>query len=230
VCGALLALPAFADGNGAGNHCNGNDTGAPGQGGNHLPCDTPPATLPPPPAPAPPAPPAADPPVPVPVPGATPGVPVVLPPDITPPPVVVTEVKGEVAVQLISNTLRRAFVAGEGLHLAGDAPGGCDPRLRVDGKAVGPIAVGSGGGFDLDVPTSDLAAGRHVAEVFCSTSSATLRRTVFWVAAPQSSSNLFVVGLTSLLVLCALAWVCLRSLAGSTVTASAVAAPGAASS
>jgi len=221
--GAFLAVPAFAS-PGNGNNCGGPDTGAPGQGGDHTPCE--PTTLPPtsPPATSPPAtsPPATSPPVTTPtVPGAPP-----VPGSPDEPPVIPgalpVEVAGEqITIQEISNVLRRAFVAGEAVRLAGTAPAGCEATLHVDGAALGPIAATAAGAFDIGVDTGDLPAGRHVAEVFCSNPATRLMRTVFWVAAPQSSSNLFFVALGSLLVIYAIGWVGLRTLAGSSLVTSA---------
>jgi len=130
-------------------------------------------------------------------------------------------VEQTVAINEISNVLRRAFVAGESVHLAGTVPGGCDATLHLDGSAIGPVDATAAGVFSLDVVTSELPAGRHVAEVFCDNPSTRLSRTVFWVAAPQSSSNLFFVALGSLLVIYAIGWVGLRTLAGPTLVTSA---------
>ncbi len=137
----------------------------------------------------------------------------------------VPEVAGVAVQQItfeeISNVLRRAFVAGESVRLTGTAPAGCDATLQVDGTALGPIEATAAGVFDLNVETSELPAGRHIAEVFCSNPATRLLRTVFWVAAPQSSSNLFFVALGSLLVIYAIGWAGLRTLAGSSLVTAA---------
>jgi len=159
--------------------------------------------------------------------------PVVTPPVVTPPAVIVpdapkkpgvslvisadgVQVKGALAIREISNVVRRAFVAGEGVRVAGRAPAGCLPRLHLDGRALGAIATQRDGSFDLEFATRDLAAGSHLAEVFCTSPAALLLRKIFWVAAPQSSSNVFAIVLVSLLVVYAIAWVGLRTLAGTT--------------
>jgi hypothetical protein len=131
------------------------------------------------------------------------------------PGVVPVQVRGAVAVRLISAVRRRALVAGEFVRLTGRAPADCGPILRVDGETTGPVTTARDGSFDLRVGTRDLATGRHVAEVFCSRRDATLLRKTFWIAAPISSSNVLVVVLAALLVLFALGWVGLRTIAGS---------------
>jgi len=160
--------------------------------------------------------------------------PVVTPPVVTPPAVIVPDppkkpealvvisaegvtVKGAIAIREISNVVRRAFVAGEAVHVAGRAPAGCLPKLHLDGKVIGAIATQRDGAFDLEFATRDLAAGNHLAEVFCTSPAALLLRKIFWVAAPQSSSNVFAIVLVSLLVVYAIGWVGLRTLAGTTV-------------
>ena len=108
----------------------------------------------------------------------------------------------------------RALVGGESVSLTGTAPAGCDPILRLDDQLIGPVTVGRGGSFDLSVETRDLAAGRHVAEVFCTSPSALLLSKTFWVTAPGSSSNILFVALVCLLMLVALGWVGVQTLAG----------------
>jgi len=129
--------------------------------------------------------------------------------------VVPVEVRGAVAVRLISAVQRRALVAGEFVRLTGRAPADCGPILRVDGESTGPVTTARDGSFDLRVGTRDLAAGRHVAVVFCSRRDATLLRKTFWIAAPISSSNVLVVALAALLVLLAIGWVGLQTITGS---------------
>lgn len=116
-----------------------------------------------------------------------------------------------VELTLIRDDLRRAFVPGQPVRLDGTAPAGCRPMLRVDGKMVGPVAIDRGGRFTVDVDTSDLAAGRHLAEVLCP--GGMILQTGFWVAAPQTSSSTLSVVLVVLLVLGALGWVSIRGLA-----------------
>ncbi len=135
------------------------------------------------------------------------------PPVVTP---ATVEVKRAIAIRAISSIVRRAFVAGEAIRVAGSAPADCLPKLRLDGALTGKVATQSDGSFDLGVETRDLAAGRHVAEVSCSNPAALLARKVFWVAAPQTSSNLLAVVLASLLVVLAIGWVGLRMFAGTT--------------
>jgi hypothetical protein len=143
-----------------------------------------------------------------------------------PPPVLV---ETTVEIREISNVLRRAFVAGEFVHLAGRTPATCAaPKLHVDGRVLGPVETSSDGTFDVGVVTRDLSVGRHVAEVFCTNPVARLMRTSFWVAAPQSSSNIFFVVLVSLFMVYAIGWVGLRTLAGPSLAKNASAVrPGA---
>jgi hypothetical protein len=119
---------------------------------------------------------------------------------------------------------RRAYIAGESVRLAGQAPDGCDPILRIDGQFVESVSVDRVGNFDVGAETRDLASGRHVAEIFCTSPSALLMSTTFWVAAPVSSSFIVFVALMSLLVLIAIGWVGVRTLMGSTATEGAKAA------
>jgi hypothetical protein len=83
------------------------------------------------------------------------------------------------------------------------------------------VSTSRDGTFDLSVGTRDLAAGRHVAEVVCTKRDATLVRKTFWIAAPISSSNILFVAMAALLVLFAIGWVALRSIAGGSVAATA---------
>ena len=78
---------------------------------------------------------------------------------------------------------------------------------------LGPVDTRTGGAFELGIVTRYLAAGRHVAEIFCTDPVARLSRTVFWVAAPQTSSNLFFVILVSLFMVGAIGWVALGTFA-----------------
>jgi hypothetical protein len=117
-------------------------------------------------------------------------------------------------IRATSIVLRRAQIAGESVQLEGNAPDGCDPILRVDDQFVRSVPVDRLGNFDIGVETRDLAAGRHVAEVFCSNPTALLLRKTFWVAAPVSNSIIVFVALVSLLVLLAIGWVGVRTLAG----------------
>jgi hypothetical protein len=116
-----------------------------------------------------------------------------------------------VELTLIRDELRRAFVPGQPVRLDGTAPAGCRPLLRVDGEVVGPVATDRGGKFNVDVNTTELAAGRHVAEILCP--GGMILQTGFWVAAPQTSSSTLSVVLVVLLVLGALGWVSIRGLA-----------------
>jgi hypothetical protein len=155
------------------------------------------------------------------VPGAPPAVVIPGAPNTPDTPVVIlatgAQVRGAIAIREISNVVRRAFVAGEAVRVAGRAPAGCLPKLHLDGKLIGAIATERDGSFDLEFATRDLAAGNHVAEVFCTSPAALLLRKIFWVAAPQSSSNVFAIVLVSLLVVYAICWVGLRTLAGTSV-------------
>jgi hypothetical protein len=119
------------------------------------------------------------------------------------------------AIPDLSKVITRAFVAGEAVHFADKAPNGCDPILHVDGRSAGAVPTRNDGTFDVAAVTRDLAAGEHVAEVYCTHPVGRLLHTSFWVAAPQSSSNVFFVVLVSLLVVFAIGWVSLRTLAGS---------------
>ncbi len=112
--------------------------------------------------------------------------------------------------------LRRALVAGEFVHLTGRAPADCSPVLRIDGDSLGPVDTKRNGDFDLAIATRDLSTGRHVAEVACKNLNGVLVRKTFWIAAPISSSNILFIALASLLVLFAIGWVALRTLAGNT--------------
>ena len=123
-------------------------------------------------------------------------------------------VPAPVSIPDLSQVLKRAFVAGEAVHLADAAPNGCDPILRVDGRSVGAVPTRSDGTFDVAAVTRDLAAGKHVGEVYCTHPVARLLHTTFWVAAAQSSSNVSFVMLISLLVVLAIAWASLRTLVG----------------
>ena len=116
-----------------------------------------------------------------------------------------------VELTLIRDELRRAFVPGQPVRLNGTAPAGCRPTLRVDGETVGAVGIDRGGKFSVDVDTSELAAGRHRAEIVCP--GGMILQTGFWVAAPQTSSSTLSVVLVVLLVLGALAWVSIRGLA-----------------
>jgi hypothetical protein len=192
VTGTAGAQPG--NGLGEGPHCTGSDAHP---GPDNSPCDQ--VLTPPPPPPPPPSP--SIPPV---------GRPTFTPPAaITPPPSVPVE-----EIQNVSYVLRRAFVAGQSVRVTGLAPNGCDPTLHLDGSLVGPIATSRDGAFDLSVATHDLPPGQHLAEVYCTNPAALLVRTQFWVAAPQSSSNLLFVVFSSLFVLYALGWVALRTVAG----------------
>jgi hypothetical protein len=133
----------------------------------------------------------------------------------------VVQVAGLSTVRLISSVQRRALVAGEFVRLSGKDPGNCGPVLRIDGLSTGPVSTSRDGTFDLSVGTRDLAAGRHVAEVVCTKRDATLVRKTFWIAAPISSSNILFVAMAALLVLFAIGWVALRSIAGGSVAATA---------
>ncbi|MCJ7671366.1 MAG: hypothetical protein MUP67_04885, partial [Acidimicrobiia bacterium] len=117
-------------------------------------------------------------------------------------------------VRPVSSVRRRALVAGEFLRLSGTAPDGCDPILDIDGESRGRVDTARDGTFDISYRTTDLAAGRHVATVVCSSRNATLLSKVFWVAAPISNSSIVLVALASLLVLFAIGWVGFRTLAG----------------
>src|SRR5262249_21239496 len=123
-------------------------------------------------------------------------------------------VEPSVSIPNVSFVFRRAFVAGQAVQLRGPAPPPRAPHLHPDRRLLGPPPPGAGGLFDVAVATHDLAPGQHVAEVFCTNPVALLQRTVFWVAAPESGSNVLFVALSSLLVLCALGWVALRTFAG----------------
>jgi hypothetical protein len=139
-----------------------------------------------------------------------PNIPVIVPP-------VTTRVEAAITIREISDVVRRAFVAGEAVRLAGRAPASCLPTLHLDGKVTGPIDTQRDGTFDVGFATRDLAAGRHIAEVVCTNPAALLLRKTFWVAAPQSSSNVFAIVLVSLLVVYAIGWVGLRTVAGMTI-------------
>lgn len=115
---------------------------------------------------------------------------------------------------LIANQVRRAFVPGQPVHLSGTAPADCDPVLYVDEERVGPVDTDRIGEFDVDVDTSELGPGQHLAEVVCSDGA--ILQTGFWVAATQTSSNTLSVALVALLVLSALGWVSVRGLISST--------------
>jgi hypothetical protein len=125
----------------------------------------------------------------------------------------VIEVKGAEAIRLVSSVRPRALVAGEILRLSGRAPAGCDAVLRIDGKRQGRVATGPNGQFEIEYRTTDLAAGRHLAEVVCVGRGVLLSK-VFWVATPVGSSSIVLVVFASLLVLFAIAFVGLRTLAG----------------
>ncbi len=120
-------------------------------------------------------------------------------------------VAGTSVVRTDSSVVQRALVAGESVNLTGNAPDGCRPVLRVDGTVISQVAVGPGGKFDVDVATDDLSAGRHVAEIMCSSSGVLVSKT-FWIVAPMTSSNVLAVGLLSVLTLSALGWVGVRTL------------------
>lgn len=124
------------------------------------------------------------------------------------------EVAGLSAIRTISSVRSRALVAGEILHLSGRAPEGCDPLLRIDGIVQGRVATGPDGDFEIRYRTTDLAAGRHLAEVVCPGRGVLLSK-VFWVATPVGSSSIVLVVFASLLVLLAIGFVGLRTLAGS---------------
>jgi hypothetical protein len=133
-------------------------------------------------------------------------------------------VLGRRQVRATFTSVRRAFVAGEAVQLTGTAPDGCDPILRVDDQFVRSVDVDRAGNFDVSAETRDLASGRHVAEIFCTNPNALLMRKVFWVAAPASSSIIVFIALGSLLVLLAIGWVGVRTLAGAS-SAKAIASP-----
>jgi hypothetical protein len=116
-----------------------------------------------------------------------------------------------IALTLIRNDLRRAFVPGQPVRLDGTAPAGCRPVLHVDGETVGAVETDADGKFTVDVDTTELGAGRHRAEIFCP--GGMILQTGFWVAAPQTSSTTLSVVLVVLLVLGALGWVSVRGLA-----------------
>jgi hypothetical protein len=129
----------------------------------------------------------------------------------------VVVIQGAVVIREVSDVIPRAFVAGQDVRLVGAGPPGCDPILRVDSQPRGSVRVTGSGAFDLAVLTRDLPAGQHVAEVLCTHPSAVLLRTTFWIAAPQTSTSIFFVVVASLLVVIAIGWVCLRSLAGGSI-------------
>ena len=120
-------------------------------------------------------------------------------------------VEGASVVRTDSSVVQRALVAGETVHVAGTAPDGCRPVLRVDGDVISGVAVGPGGTFDVGVATDELSAGRHVAEVVCSSSGVLVSKT-FWIAAPLTSSDVLSVGMLSMFTLGALGWVGIRTL------------------
>jgi len=134
------------------------------------------------------------------------------PPPPPPPPPTVAAV---VTVRDEKTEIPRAFVAGEPVRIDATGPSGCDPYLLVDGQRQASVPVAADNTFNLAVATSTLPAGEHVASVFCAHPSAEVARTVFWVAAAQTSSNIFFVVVASLLVVFAVGWVILRTLAGS---------------
>ena len=164
----------------------------------------PPPPLPPPPPPPPPTAPAASPSTTAPSPPPAPASPIVEP--------VLVEPDEPIALTLIRNELRRAFVPGQPVRLDGTAPAGCSrPVLHVDGETVGPVDTDANGRFTVDVDTKELGAGRHRAEILCP--GGMILQTGFWVAAPQTSSSTLSVVLVVLLVLGALGWVSARGLA-----------------
>ncbi|MCJ7439320.1 MAG: hypothetical protein MUP97_16370, partial [Acidimicrobiia bacterium] len=167
--------------------------------------------IPPPPSPPPPSPPPPSPPPPP-----------AIKPIVIETPVVVNQ--PETQVRANSSVRRRAYIAGQSVRLAGKAPAGCDPILRVDEQFVRSVTTDRSGNFDISTETRDLASGRHVAEVFCTRPAALLLSKTFWIAAPVSSSFIVFVALMSLLVLLAIGWVGLRTLAG-TSAASQIARP-----
>jgi hypothetical protein len=113
---------------------------------------------------------------------------------------------------------RRAYIAGESVRLAGRAPDGCDPILRIDDQFVASVTTDRARNFDIGAETRDLASGRHVAEIFCTRPSALLMSKTFWIAAPVGSSFIVFVALMSLLVLIAIGWVVVRTLMGTSAT------------
>ena len=133
------------------------------------------------------------------------------PPPPPPPP----KVAPAVAVRDVLTEIPRAFVAGDRLRINGVGPSGCDPYLLVDGERQTSVPVTANDTFNLAVVTSTLPAGRHVASVACTHPAAEVAHTVFWIAAAQTSSNVFFVVVASLLVVFAVGWVILRTLAGS---------------
>jgi hypothetical protein len=133
------------------------------------------------------------------------------PPPPPPPP----KVAPAVAVRDVLTEIPRAFVAGDPLRIGGAIPPGCDPYLVIDGQRQPSVPPTANDTFNLGVATSTLPAGRHVASVSCTQPAAEVARTVFWVAAAQTSSNIFFVVIASLLVVFAVGWVILRTLAGS---------------
>jgi hypothetical protein len=169
----------------------------------------PPPPTPPPPTPPPPAP-AAPPPPTAPTPQAVSPLPIA-PPFVEPVAVVPDE---PAELTLIRDELRRAFVPGQPVRLDGTAPADCRPTLRVDGQMVGPVEIDRAGRYTVDVDTTELAAGRHLAEILCP--GGMIRQTGFWVAAPQTSSSTLSVVLVVLLVLGALGWVSIRGLTSRT--------------
>ena len=116
------------------------------------------------------------------------------------------------------------LVAGEFVHLTDTVPKGCNPVLRVDDRFIGPVKIAGDGSFDLNVGTSDLAPGRHVAVVACTTPNVPFLTKVFFVSAPLSSSNIMLVALVSLLMLVALGWIGFQTLVGAGAIGGAAAA------
>ena len=148
-------------------------------------------------------------------PGGLQNVQVATPTPPPPPPPPPPKVAAVVAVRDVKVEIPRAFVAGEPLRVDAIGPSGCDPYLLVDGQRQPSVPITAGGTFNVAVATSTLPAGEHVASVFCANPNAEVAHTVFWVAAAQTSSNIFFVVIASLLVVFAVGWVILRTLAGS---------------
>lgn len=183
-----------------------------GHGDYPGPCVGAPPTSPPtsPPTPPPTSPPTSPPGTPPTVPPtAPPGVPPTAPPDTPPDAVPVLEVAGSSAIRTDSSEVGRARVAGEAVRVTGVAPDGCRPVLRIDGTIIDRVDVGRDGSFDVDVVTDELSAGRHVAEVVCS--SGVVVRKAFWIAAPVTSTEIFSVGMLAMLTLGGLGWVGIKT-------------------
>jgi hypothetical protein len=118
-------------------------------------------------------------------------------------------------IQLVRFSYRRAFVPGQLVPLEGTAPEGCRPTLVVDGNEVRPVEPDDDGNFAIDVDTSELTPGYHVARVDCTDGQGVVESS-FFVATPQSSSSTVAVVLVALMALVALGWVGIRGLIAGT--------------